>query len=135
MDAGLWAAIIGIVAGTFGYWFTTFAVQPILRYRDVRSKVLRDFIYYAQVVNAEKLSDDMQQLFRERVLENRRSSAELNASLEELPAWYLYFLRIRGLKPADAASCLIGYSNTREWRDAHRVENSIRKSLGLPSHD
>ena len=59
MDVKLWAVIIGILAGAFGYWFTTFSMQPILRYRNLRNKVLSDFIYYAQVVNASGLNEEM----------------------------------------------------------------------------
>lgn len=135
MDSGLWAAIIGVGAGAFGYWFSTFSVQPILRYKDVRSKILRDFIYFAQVVNAENLSDEMKALYRERVLENRRSSAELSATLEVLPGWYLWYLQRKGHQLARAASRLISYSNNTEWIQAHELENSIRRDLGLPVHE
>lgn len=131
----LWTALIGVAAGAFGYWFATFSVQPILKYGSVRSKVLMDFTYYAQVVNADGLTDDMQALFRERVLENRRSSAQLQAAVEELPFWYLWFLRFGRHNPSRAANRLIGYSNERDWQRAHDIENSIRQDLGLPAHD
>ena len=135
MDSGLWAAIIGVSAGAFGYWFSIFSVQPILRYRDVRSKVLRDFIYFAQVVNAENLNDEMKALYRERVLANRKSSAELSASLAILPGWYLWHLHRKGYQPGNAASRLIGYANTTEWKQAAKIENSVRRDLGLPVHE
>jgi hypothetical protein len=60
MDVGLLAALIGIAAGAFGYWFTTFWMQPILRYRDLRNQVLMDFIYYAQVINADGLNEEIE---------------------------------------------------------------------------
>ena len=132
MDSGLWAALIGLVAGAGGYWFVTFSMQPILRYRDVRAKILIDFTYYAQVVNADGLDEGMQRLYRERVLENRKSSAQLQAAVEELPSWFLWYQHRRGRRPAEAASHLIGYSNTRDWKDAPRLENAIRRKLGLP---
>ena len=132
MDSGLLAAFIGIAAGAVGYWFSMFAMQPILRFREVRNKVLMDFIYYAQVVNADGLNDDMQRLFKERVFANRTSSAQLHAAINDLPVWYAWCLRRRGLDPTKAATHLIGYSNTREWDAAHKVENAIRRCLGLP---
>lgn len=132
MDSGLWAALIGVLAGAAGYWIVTFTMQPIIRYRDVRAKILIDFTFYAQVVNADGLDEDMQLLFRERVLENRKSSARLQASVEELPLWYLWYLHRRGCRPAEAATHLIGYSNTRDWKDAPKLENAIRRKLGLP---
>lgn len=135
MDSGLWAALIGIVAGAMGYWFATFSVQPILRFREVRNNVLMNFTYYAQVVNADGLNDAMQVLFRERVLANRKSSAQLHAAINDLPKWYSWLLRWNGLDPSKAAGHLIGYSNTRDWEDAHKLENAIRGCLGLPEEE
>lgn len=132
MDVNLVAAIIGIAAGALGYWFATFSMQPILRYRSVRSKVLFNFIYYAQVVNADGLNDEMQELYRERVFANRKSSADLSAAIEELPNWYLKYLGARKLYPGKAADKLIGYANNREYDRAHDLEVYIRKNLGLP---
>lgn len=85
MDVSLWAALIGIMAGGIGYWFSTFVMQPILRFRNIRNRVLRDFIYYAQVINADGLNDDMKKLYRERVLSNRKTSADLTAAILDLP--------------------------------------------------
>ena len=94
MDVGLLSAIIGIIAGAFGYWFTTFNMQPILRFRNIRNQILMDFIYYAQVINAEGLNDRMKALYEERILANRRSSAQLSAAIQELPSWYLLNLSL-----------------------------------------
>jgi hypothetical protein len=44
-----------------------------------------DFIYYAQVVNADGLNDEMKTLYRERVLANRKSSAQLTVAILDLP--------------------------------------------------
>ena len=107
MDVGLLAALIGICAGAIGYWFTTFSVQPILRYRDLRSQVLMDFIYYAQVIKADGLNEEMQALHRERGLANRKTSAALSAAILDLPGWYLWYLNWKGLAPGDAAKHLI----------------------------
>lgn len=128
----LLAALIGILAGAFGYWFTTFSMQPILRYKNLRNKVLSDFIYYAQVINATGLNEEMQELHRQRILANRKSSAELQAAILDLPVWYLFYLKRKGLAPSDAARHLIGFSNTSDTEQAHKVEAKIRKQLGLP---
>lgn len=132
MDVDLLSALIGIVAGAFGYWFTTFIMQPILRFRELRNKVLKDFIYYAQVINADGLNDEMQKLFQERILENRRSSAELLAATQDLPSWYLSYLKYKKYDPSKAAQSLIGFSNTYKHNESHVLESSIRKQLGLP---
>jgi len=132
MDVNLWAVLIGIVAGALGYWFTTFSMQPILRFRDFRNQVLMDFIYYAQVINANGLNDKMKALYQERVLANRKASAQLSAAIQDLPHWYLAFLRHKGHRPEEAARHLISYSNNTEYEEAHKLEDAIRRKLGLP---
>jgi len=106
-------------------------MQPILKYRDVRNQILVDFIYFAQVVNAEGYNDEMQKLFRERILANRKASAQLSAAVQELPYWYLLYLKWKGLDPEAAArNHLIGYSNTTDYEQANKIEDFIRRKLG-----
>lgn len=132
MDIELWAVFIGIIAGAVGYWFSTFVMQPILRFREIKNQILMDFIYYAQVINADDLNDEMKALFRERILANRKKSAQLSAAAIDLPQWYLNYLKRRGVAPLEAAQHLIGYSNTTEHEQAHKVQVAIRRKLGLP---
>lgn len=126
------AALIGIAAGAFGYWFATFSVQPILKYREVRTRIHSDFIFYAQVINVENLNDEMKALHKERIRSNRNSSAELSAAYIELPCWHRRYLKFKGVQPQEAVRQLIGFSNTIEFDNAHRIEDKIKKSLGLP---
>lgn len=91
-----------------------------------------DFIYYAQVVNADGLNDKMKELYRERKLANRKTSAKLSAAVMDLPWWYLSYLKYRGLAPEEAAKHLIGYSNTTDYEQADKVQDAIRTKLGLP---
>ena len=132
LDVTLLAAFIGVVAGAAGYWIATFWMQPILRYRSIRNRIHSDFIYYAQVVNTDGLNEDMQALYRERVLSNRKASADLSAASLELPSWYLWCLRRKKIDPAKAAQHLIGFSNTTDHDQSHKVEALIRRLLGLP---
>ena len=131
MDTNIIAALIGLIAGAGGYWFSTFWMKPILQYRELRSRVFADLIFYAQVVNAEGLNERMQEMLEERVVSNRRASAELAACLEELPLWYKAWLQVRKQSPADASRHLIGFSNTREYEHAERKVAAIRKALGF----
>lgn len=132
MDTNLLAALIGVFAGAFGYWFAIFCMQPILRYRDIKNNILMDFIYFAQVINAEGLNDEMKKLYSERVLANRKKSAQLTASIQDLPKCYLKFLKWKKYYPNEAAEHLIGYSNTTDYEMSHKIETAIRKKLGLP---
>lgn len=52
----VFTALLGVVTGAAGYWITTFWMKPILQYRELRTKVFADFIFYAQVVNADGLT-------------------------------------------------------------------------------
>jgi hypothetical protein len=131
MDDKLLAVLAGAVAGAAGYWITTFWMKPILQYRELRSKVAADFIFYAQVVNADGLSDRMKELYEERIVANRRNSAELAACLPDLPLWYSWFLRCRGQVPARAAKTLIGFSNTKEYDMAAKQVSAIRRDLRI----
>lgn len=127
--------LAGLVAGVIGYWFTTFWMKPILRYRELRSSILSDFIFYANIINPDGLVDSMHQLFERRVESNRKNSADLTACILELPFWYLWWLRTRGGNPGRAASTLMGYSNNTGYDEAHARMDSIKKDLCLKTED
>lgn len=135
MDEKFWAVLLGIFAGAIGYWITTFWMRPILRYRELRMKVFADFIFYAQVINADGLSDRMKALYEERITSNRRHSADLAACLTELPSWYKWWLCRRGQAPEKAVRHLIGYSNTTEYEAAAKIMKAIKKALRFKDDD
>ncbi|WP_158702855.1 hypothetical protein [Melaminivora suipulveris] len=135
MSDELFAVLLGIVAGALGYWLTTFWMSPILQYRQLRMKVFADFIFYAQVVNAEGLNDRMKALYEERITSNRRHSADLASCLTELPSWYKWWLHRRSQAPEKAANQLIGYSNTTEYEQAAKIMNAIQKNLGYKGEE
>lgn len=131
VDDKLFAVLIGVMTGTVGYWFTTFWMKPLLQYRELKSKILIDLIFYAQVINADGLNERMQGLYEDRIVSNRKLSAELTACYLELPFWYKWWLRVRGRMPERAATDLIGLSNTRDYdAAANRVER-IKTALGI----
>ena len=133
MDEPLLAVLIGVITGTVGYWFTTFWMKPILQYRELRSKVLIDLIFYAQVINADGLNERMKKLYEDRIVANRRLSAELTACLLELPFWYRWWLGLRGHMPERAATGLIGFSNTTDYEAASRRVEGIKIEIGRAS--
>ncbi|TAG77633.1 MAG: hypothetical protein EAZ24_07440 [Burkholderiales bacterium] len=135
MDVKVIAALIGVVAGGAGYWVTTFWMKPIVNYIELRSKVAADLIYYAQVVSAEGLKQRMQELYEERVLANRRHSADLAACTLELPFWYRWYLRSRGCSPNEAVRNLIGLSNATDYDDAEKRIGKIKVALGLKNFE
>jgi len=127
--------LTGLVTGVMGYWFTTFWMKPILRYRELRSSILSDFIFNAQVINPDRLVPKMIDLYDRRVESNRKNSAELSACLLELPGWYLWWLRTRGGNPGRAASTLMGFSNNTGYDEAHDRIDSIKKDLCLKTEE
>ena len=131
MDEKLLAVLIGVITGTVGYWFTTFWMKPILQYRELRCKVLVDLIFFAQVINADGLNERMKMLYEDRIVANRRLSAELTACLLELPFWYEWWLRLRGHMPERAANDLIGFSNTTDYEAASKHVERIKNALGI----
>lgn len=132
MDSKLISTIVGLVAGAVGYWFANFHMKPILRFNDVRNQILMNFIFYAQVINADRFNEKMQELHRERILANRKTSAQLSASAQDLPWWYQKYLKFNGVDIKRAAKHLIGFSNTSDFTMAEKKETVIRRSLGLP---
>jgi hypothetical protein len=106
-------------------------MKPILRYRELRSMVLSNIIYFAQVISADGLNERMQKLHEDRIEANRRSSAELTARLLELPRWYKALLRCRGHDPEAAAQDLIGLSNTTDYDAAAKRVKRIKIALGI----
>jgi len=129
MDDKLVTMFVGIASGAVGYWIATFWMKPILRYRELRSNILINLIFYAQVVNADGLNDRMKKLYEERIESNRRHSAELTACIIELPSWYKFWLRRKGYMLERAAQDLIGFSNTTEYEVATKRVDRIKAAL------
>ena len=94
-----WIALIGVAAGATGFLMATFWFQPILRYRDLKAQILSDLIFYANVIKADDLNEEMKKRGWARVETNRRHSADLAASFHYLPRLYLRILRKRGEMP------------------------------------
>ena len=131
MDEKLIGVFIGIAAGAVGYWIGTFWMRPILKYLEIRAKVFADFIFYSQVVKANGLDDKMRALCEDRILANRRNSADLAACLSDLPQLYKWWLKCKGQLPELAITNLIGYSNTTEYEQANNRAKLIKSALGF----
>ena len=127
--------LTGLATGVIGYWFTTFWMKPILRYRELRSSIHSDFIFYAQVIKPDGLVQRMVDLYERRVESNRKNSADLSACILELPGWYLWYLHTRGYTPEHAPPDLIGFSNNTDYDEARARRDRIKKSLGLKITD
>ena len=137
MDPTLIAALIGvgvgIASGVFGYWFVTFQMQPVLNYKEIRSKILIDIIYYLHIYNTEKERYELpQDEEKERQMAFRRLSGRLKAAIELLPKWYADHLARKHFDPSNAVNELIAYSDTRDIEELIPLGKTIRGNLGLP---
>jgi len=125
------AAFIGIIAGAGGYLLATFWFQPILKYREIRSQIISDIIFYANAVKADGMNDAFKQRVLDRMVANRRHSADLAACFHELPCLYRSYLMKIEERPDNASVELMGLSNTSEWEAASQRIDAIQKYLKI----
>ena len=118
-------------AAAVGYW----VIKPISRYHGIRSRIIEDCIFYAQIIDPAGLDDRSLKLYERRVESNRRNAAALSACLLKLPGWYLSSLHRRGHTPEGVSSDLIGLSYTTDEEVARMRMNRIKHCLGLKTKD
>jgi len=123
--------IFSIFCGAVGFLFTNFWFQPILRYRQIKSQIISDIVFYANAINPENLNDEMKQRVIDRMVSNRKHSADLTACFYNLPSFYRFYLRKRGEKPDFASREFMGLSNTTEYESANRRIDKIQELLKI----
>ena len=123
--------LFAVVAGAVGFLLANFWFKPILRFKEIKSQVASGLIFYANVINADNLNEEMKERLLKRVEANRRHSADLSANYDELPKIYKYLLNRKGIYPKKASKSLMGLSNTFEWRDAEKRVDEIKSNLGI----
>lgn len=126
-------ALIGIVAGGFGYLIVTFWIRPIVRYLDVKHQVLSDLIFYASAINADGMNENIKTRVLYRIEANKRHSADLTACHVDLPFWYKWCLEQRKESPEAAATHLMGLSNTSDHDAAGKRIDKIKEHLRIKS--
>lgn len=123
---------LGIVAGGMSFLVVQFWMNPLLRYLSIKHEVTSDLVFYANVVNADGLNEQMQALHEERRQQNRKHGAEIRASYYRLPGWYRWHLSRVDERPVAASKALIGLSNTKEYDLAIKYVAELRESLRIP---
>jgi len=125
----IWNTMFGITCGAIGYLLVTFVFQPILRYRDVKLQVFSDLIFFANVINADGLNEEMTKRSWARVEANRRHAADLKAANQYLPSAYRWYLNWRHERPDEAAAIMMELSNTSERTAAREQMKMLRAEL------
>ena len=68
---------LGAFAGGVSFLVIQFWMNPLLRYIEIKHQVTSDLVFYANVINADNLNEEMQQRHRDRQEQNRRHGAEI----------------------------------------------------------
>ena len=118
-----------LVAGGCGYLIVTFWMSPILRYLQIRHEVTSDLIFYANVISAENVCDELKQRHEERKVSNRKHASEIAACYYRLPKWDRWLLKRREEDPIKASKNLIGLSNSSTCDQADPHLKWLKKSL------
>ncbi len=126
-----WTVLITLVAGIAGFLVVTFWFQPILRYRSIKYRIISDLFFFANVVNAEGLNEEMQERMKQRIQADRRNSSDLEACYPILPSWYKCWLKMRGEEAEKAAVGLLRLSNTFDYMKAANSVDQIKKCLRI----
>jgi len=121
--------LLTIVAGAGGYLIVTFWFQPILRYREIKYRVVADLIFFANARDLENQNGDLRDDTLKRMESNRRCASELEAIYSDRPRPYRCWLQCRKENPKKASEGLIGLSNSTTWRDAEPFEKSVKENL------
>jgi hypothetical protein len=123
--------LLSLIAGGCGYLVVTFWMSPILRYLQIRHEVTSDLIFYANVISADNVCDELKQRHEARQESNRKHAAEMAACYYRLPKWYKWLLKWRDENPLVASRHLIGLSNCSTHESADPHIQWLKKSLRI----
>jgi hypothetical protein len=133
MSTVVWGAVVGLLSGAASYWMTEFHFAPILHFRKLRTSVHADLIFFANAIDLTGMDKEMTKRVEDRMVANRRHSAELRAVFQLLPAWYAWLLKQKGIDVPQASKELIGLSNTMDHESASLRIHSISELLKVPA--
>lgn len=122
--------LLSLAFGAMGYLIITFIMKPVTIYLDTRHAVVSDLVFFANVINADMLNEEMKQRFKERQNSNRRHASEFAAAYYDLPKWARKLVR-KKTDPLAASRALIGLSNTDDYESADRYVKELKKHLGI----
>jgi hypothetical protein len=128
----LWILLFSVLAGAASYLVVNFWMNPLLRYLEIKHQVTSDLVYYANVIDATGLNNEMQERRLERQRNNRRHAAEIRAAYYRLPSWYCAHLKRVGEDPIAASQDLIGLSNSSAALPGDPFIPHLARALRIP---
>ena len=118
--------------GAGSYLVVNFWMNPLLRYLEIKHQVTSDLVYYANVIDATGLNEEMKERRLERQRNNRRHAAEIRAAYYRLPRWYRAYLRRVSEDPVSASKNLIGLSNSSQVLPGDPYVTKLLEVLRIP---
>jgi hypothetical protein len=88
-------------------------------------------MFYDNAIDAKDLNEEMKQRKLDRMVSNRRHSADLTACFYKFPKFYRSYLMKKGERPDLACGELIGLSNTSEYETARTRIDKIQGLLRI----
>jgi hypothetical protein len=122
----MWSAIASVFLGIFGWLVTSFFAKPLLDFLNLRSQVLEEMVFTANVKDPNMI------VYKSAVESLRRLGAKVQATdVTALPPLRC-FLSKRGYSLGVVGSNLIGLSNSLNVPGRHLHVDKIEKGLRLP---
>lgn len=126
----MWSAIASFLLGVVGWLVTSFFAKPLLDFLNLRTQVHEEIVFTSNVGHVIAGTPDS----NEAVAMLRRLGARVEATNVTASVVLRWFLSNVGFDLANAASGLIGLSNSLANEDGGRAvhKNSIQVGLRLP---
>jgi hypothetical protein len=129
------SVLLSVMFGAIGYLLITYVFQPIIRYRDLKAKIISDLIYFANIYDIESKvlgkKDPLAESYCERMVEIRRNAADLEAFNYFIPWICRKCMRLRKENPLEASFAMIVLSNVTEKEKIDQAKNSVEKHLRI----
>jgi hypothetical protein len=124
----MWSAIASLLLGIMGWIVTSFVAKPLLDFLNLRSLVLEEMIFTANVNQIVEGTP----AYWTAAESLRRLGAKVQATDVTAPPLLRSFLSKWGYDLTTAGSNLIGLSNSLNLRGRHVHADRIEKGLRLP---
>jgi len=131
MDNFILTILSSVISGAAGYVIARFWLQPVFQYREIKMQIISDLVFYANAINPNGLNEEMKQRVLDRMIANRRHSANLTACYYSLPRKCRDYLIKKGEYPDKASSEFIYLSNTTEYDEAIKAIKRIQVLLRI----
>lgn len=130
MDPIYWAALFSFVAGACGYIIIRFWILPIVRYRRIKQKLLKQLGNLFGLLPAEENASPKASMGKKRLKELRRQMMRLvDLHDHDLPYWYRLVLITRKESAQQASEAAMRLENLPTSGQARRCLEQVGRYL------